>query len=314
MRISAQKYFLLILYLNIGTFAFAQHFQAVWQTPFNPMNIYITQATINDIDLEAGDEIGVFDVSPTLDDFCVGSITLSEPIPSGEFVQFICSMNDGINPNEPNGFNPGNDFIFRFWDESSQTEIEDVVFSFPYSGYDEVFNPLGTAIVALAGSQQITETQILELRQGWTGISSYLVPEDPQLAVLLSAIESNFVILVDFDGNYYQSNSDIGLTEWQTSAGYFIKMENQEELTLQGFLSSNQSITIEPGWNLIPVLSEVSVSIVEILSENITKTEIIKDAVGTGVFWPALDVASLNELLPGKSYLIKADEEFEIIF
>jgi len=121
----------ILFILSIPT-GFAQNFQPVWETPFNPMNIYVTEATLNGIGLGAGDEIGVFDLDPTDTEFCVGSVTLLNPIPEGEYVQIICSMNDGINPTIPNGFTAGNNFIFKFMVSGSLFEV--IEYSYPCSG------------------------------------------------------------------------------------------------------------------------------------------------------------------------------------
>ena len=45
--------------------AFAQtHFHKCWegQGAFQPMSIYVVEAKVNGVDLESGDEIGIFDI------------------------------------------------------------------------------------------------------------------------------------------------------------------------------------------------------------------------------------------------------------
>ena len=127
-------------------------FTPVWENPFNPMTFYITGATFAGVDLQAGDEIGIFDVDPiTSEEICVGTGTLTQPLVAGEYLEVIASMDDGINPEQANGFTPGNSFIFMLYSQTSGV-AENVEYAFPYPGYDEVFASQGSTIVNLSTS------------------------------------------------------------------------------------------------------------------------------------------------------------------
>ncbi|NLO50619.1 MAG: hypothetical protein GX103_05605 [Bacteroidales bacterium] len=41
---------------------------------------------------------------------------------------------------------------------------------------------------------------------------------------------------------------------------------------------------------------------------------IIKEIIGTKVFWPAYNINGLDELSPNKSYLIKSNATFSVTF
>ena len=65
------------------SFTQPQHFKPVWQGgAFNPMQIYIVEAKYNLLDLELGDEIGIFDGSKCVGVGIVGSIppSFSNPL------------------------------------------------------------------------------------------------------------------------------------------------------------------------------------------------------------------------------------------
>ena len=95
------------------------HFYPIWSgMPTNPMGFYISSATIDEIDLRVGDEIGIFD-----GDICVGLAQLeSEIVPD---LQIFASQ-DNPNTEEQDGFLNGNDIHYRFWDASEGIELINV--------------------------------------------------------------------------------------------------------------------------------------------------------------------------------------------
>lgn len=307
------KIIISFLLLIVSVSSSAQHFQTVWQTPFNPMNIYVLSAKINGLDLGAGDEIGVFDITDSGNEICVGALILDAPITPGGFVQIICSMNDGTTPGLPNGFTSGNPLLFRFYDQDSGTEIADIQFYFPYPGYAQTFTPLGTAIVDLEVTTQSSVNQIISLNSGWTAISSYLIPENPTIANVVSQV-SGFVILKDLLDFYIQGNPNNSLTIWNHHSGYFIKTQIESEMIISGFLNDNLTLQLTEGWNLIPVMASSPVDIDSLFEGQMGEIEIIKEAIGLKVNWPEYAIETLQVLMPGCSYLIKAKSNVLISF
>ncbi len=288
----------------------SQHFQLVWESPFSPMNVYVTSALLNDAGLQAGDEIGVFDVFQG-EEYCVGAIQLTEAIAPGDFAQVICSMDDNTNPGQKNGFQQGNSFIFRYW--AHNVEFEDVAFSFPFPDYDENFNLLGTALVDLSLSAEF-QSQTINLSPGWNAMSSYLNPLNPLMEDLLSEITDALVIVQNPDGSYFPAGNLNELETWNYESGYFIKLTDSVSLNIIGEELADQEVMLEAGWNLVPVLSDTSILLTELFGENINKVILIKEAIGLNLFWPEKDIATLEELSSGKSYLIKVTEGFELSF
>jgi hypothetical protein len=125
----------------------AQHFVPVYTSVYQPMNIIVTAATLDGLDLGAGDEIGIFDIDGS-NEICVGSAVLTGPIGATPLA-VVASTDDPLTP-EKDGFTAGNTIIYRFWDSSENTEI--ICVSVTYTpGYDEVFTSLGTAVPTLSG-------------------------------------------------------------------------------------------------------------------------------------------------------------------
>jgi hypothetical protein len=157
-------------------------------------------------------------------------------------------------------------------------------------------------------------TQQIVINGGWTGISSSLNPADNNLDEICSDIQNKLLMLNDLTSFYQPGNPENTLTVWDFKSGYFIKTSEPVQLNFQGFLPADKTINLVEGWNLLPVLSLTEVSITGLFSDQIGKVEVIKDAVGLNVFWPQMQVESLQWLLPGRTYLLKANQDFEIGF
>lgn len=289
-------------------------FEPVWTSPYNPMTFYFTEALLDDVDLGIGAQIGIFDIDPnTSGEICVGAATLAQVITPESFLEIIASMDDGSLPNQANGFTPGNDFIFKFI-SATGILIEEVTYDFPYSGYDEVFTSQGNAIVNLSGSTAQNEQQVISLPAGWMGVSSYLDPAIPAIENVCAAIAGQLQMLNNLQAFYQPGNTSSTLDVWNYQSGYFIKLNEAVALTINGNLPENTTINLTVGWNLIPVLADQPVAVDDLFAGQLAKVEIIKDAVGLEVYWPGKSIATLQDLYPGKSYLIKATENFIISY
>ncbi len=289
-------------------------FVPVWTTPYNPMTFYVTEALLDGIDLNVTAQIGIFDIDPnTSEEICVGAATLEEIISPENYLEIIASMDDGTVPGQANGFTPGNSFIFKFISELNLL-IETVTFDFPYTGYDEVFTAQGNAIVDLSGVSPQPGQHVISLSSGWVGISSYLIPTNTAIEDVCSGISGQLQIIQDLNAFYQPGNSSNNLESWDYQSGYFIKVNDNAQLVINGSLPSNTSLTLFTGWNLFPVLSDQQVDIEILFAGQLDKVEIVKDAVGLKIYWPEKNISTLQTLMVGYSYLIKVTEDFTIAY
>ena len=128
-----------------------QYFQQNWQgIPFNPMGIYVNSATLDDINLRVGDEIGIFD-----DSECVGIIQLTDEITSP--IQIFLSQDNPDTP-EIDVFISGGNISYKFWDASEQIEVINV--SSTLLNGNGVFTPLGFSEVELQVNSILGCTEI----------------------------------------------------------------------------------------------------------------------------------------------------------
>jgi len=276
------------------------------------MTIYVEEATIDGVNMQAGNEIGIFDIDPnTSQQICVGVGTLTQELSSGAYLEITASMDDGSNPDVANGFTPGNEIIYRLWNPENG-EITYVSASYPYPGYDEVFSALGTAISQLTGIA--TFQQQIALQSGWSGISSWLIPENTNMETLLSEISGQVEMIMDMNDFFIPEGSSGNLATWDYKSGYCIKTSSNIVLNINGINPGDRTIILSAGWNLLPVLSAEPVLLSQIFEGNLDKIIVIKDAVGLNVFWPSENIVSLQVLNSGQAYLVKTSEGFIVNF
>ena len=124
-----KKFYLLFIALVSFTAVAAQnHFQPAFEgNGYDHMNIYILESTIEGMDMQAGDEIAVFD-----GDVCAGVYVLNNVLDENNFGFINASKADvdtaGNYLND--GYIPGNTLSFKLWDASELTEYDNVDIAF----------------------------------------------------------------------------------------------------------------------------------------------------------------------------------------
>lgn len=152
----------------------AAHFTPVFTgNPYNPMSILITSATVDNLNLEPGDEIGVFDGN-----ICVGS-TLYD---SENMIGISVSMADPTD-SKVNGFKLGDPIHFKIWKKDIDFEYANIHASFNTS-FDTVFHSLGTAFADL---KAFSKQEKLDISSDQT----FSVAEDASLNSIVGAIIVN---------------------------------------------------------------------------------------------------------------------------
>ncbi|MBE0639938.1 MAG: hypothetical protein IH598_15580 [Bacteroidales bacterium] len=158
------------------------------------------------------------------------------------------------------------------------------------------------------------DSHTISLRQGWNGVSSYLMPAYNDVEEVLAIIDDEFVIMQDLYQSYYPVNNVNDIQTWNYRNGYLIKVNEDTDLIITGFKPENRSIQLQMGWNLISVLSEEPIEIGAAFGENLPFVEFMQEAAGWKVFWPEQGINTIQHLLPGKSYLVRVSDSCTISF
>jgi hypothetical protein len=157
-------------------------------------------------------------------------------------------------------------------------------------------------------------TQGIEISEGWSGISSYIVPEDSNIEDVLASIEDDIVIVQNMSEVWWPSVGVNTIGNWDGQSGYKIKLSSGATLQVAGYSEVNKTLTLDQGWNLIPVLSDNPVSCNDLFGAVIDDVVIVKEVAGSEVFWPAEEIQTLTSLMPTRAYVVKVENAVTISF
>ena len=154
----------------------------------------------------------------------------------------------------------------------------------------------------------------ISLTAGWNAVSSYLVPNDPNIEMIFQPIADDFIIAWNYSGVYCPAQSINTLQTWNSQDAFLIKTSEICTLSIQGEMESNNTVVLNEGWNLLPVVSEDPVNIENLLAPVSDKVQIVKDGAGPGIFWPDYNINTIGNLMPGSAYYIRVTETVEVSF
>ena len=257
-----------------------------------------TPITINGIQIESGDYIGVFYDS-------LGSIACAGYI---EYVGVNAALSAWGEDIGNDGFVSGEEFKWKIWDASSNTEYEaiatfDLSVAFPDSS-NFVANGMSgiTSLIAIT-----TQIQTISLFAGWNIFSTYIDPITPGVSDIFANYVSEVEIVKDEVGMVYWPVWGINsIGDLTIGKAYQAKMLSTQLLEIEGnaVIPENIPLVLNSGWGFLGYLCQSPVSIVDIFSSIISNVEIVKDEVGN-VYWPVWNVDGIGNMNPGEGYQIK---------
>lgn len=189
--------------------------------------------------------------------------------------------------------------------------VNDTAYYFAVSAYKTmgIESQLSTFVPA---TPTTLKNQLIHLAQGWSGISSYIVPGTDNVEALFGNIVNDLIILQNTSGIYWPGENVNTLGVWNTHEGYQIKVANDVEFTISGTRENDKTLQLAEGWNLIPALSECEVDIAEFF--NGAGLTMVKEVAGWNVYWPEFGINTLGVLEPGKAYFVLMAGEASVTF
>ncbi len=162
---------------------------------------------------------------------------------------------------------------------------------------------------------EIDDKHSLVVDYGWSGISTYMEPDDTDIETIMAPAESDLVLMYNLtEGIYSPQNSINTIVNWNYKSGYIIKVTDENVLNICGAKPLNKTINLMAGWNVIPVLDDVNVPVEDVvgaLGENLV---IVKEIAGYRMYYPEYEINSLSTLEPGNAYFIKVLQAAQITF
>ena len=273
------------------------------------MNIYILTATLDGINLQPGDAVGVFDGS-----LCVGVGVLTVVLDGLSYLSIIASLDDfGTDPID--GYTVGNPMYFKIWDASENREISYV--DPIYIMGNGIFTPGATTTVNLTGYNAVEQS--ISLASTWNIMSFAALPDNMSLMDIVYPLIANGTLIkvqdetgkaIENIGQPIGWINDIGLMS--VTEGYRIKLSEASVLNIIGRpVGPTLDIPLSASWNIIgfPFLTEQpALAAFEIL---ISEGSLIKVQNEQGSAIEELDlfgwVDHIGSLIPGKGYRVRAN-------
>ena len=150
--------------------------------------------------------------------------------------------------------------------------------------------------------------QQIDLPIGWLGISSYIIPEEANVESVLSGVEDQMEIIINFGGFYWPSQNLNLIGDWNAYEGYKIKMNEPGLLELFGF-PAESFVSLPAGLHYVPVLSPDPVSadaVLGPLGDALLFAFNIQEGL---IYWPGGGISTLETLEPGIGYLVRLMED-----
>lgn len=151
------------------------------------------------------------------------------------------------------------------------------------------------------------QSQTLDFPEGWSSISSYISPISTSMEDVFASLGSTLLAVQTMTDSYLPMDGINTIGNWDAGKGYKIKLANPASLQLVGNVSGLNTVDVQQGWNLIPVLSSCDVATEDFLASNPT-VEIIKEVAGSNVNLASEGITGLSILSTGKSYFVKVTE------
>ncbi len=299
------------VYVKILNIIETQHFTPVWTgNGVDHMNLNVVTALQDLQDLQAGDEIGVFDGN-----LCVGVGVLTAPLSQTNVLPIAVSRNDGSG----NGYTVGHDITYKFYDQSAGKEFSPVTPTYnttnPAWSSDGKFAIGATAFIDLTAVSTIV--QQIPLTTGWNIFSSNVTPADVNLKNIVQPLitASQLRKVMDEAGKIIEDWGTFG--GWQNTIGnlavtqgYKINVTAPCTLSVEGTaVVLPLDIPLNAGWNIIGYPAQAAQNAKDAVQALIDAGNLIKvmNEAGASIEdWGAFGgwVNNIGNFTPGKGYKI----------
>jgi hypothetical protein len=176
---------------------------------------------------------------------------------------------------------------------------------------DNMGTDLGKVVVfnnfSLEGTPATEAYQVIPLRQGWSGISSFVNPDNAAMEHIFLPAGQSLIIAQNFDGLYWPVEGINSLGNWSSQSGYAVKSLIEKQILINGETLENPGVDLPAGWSFLPVPRNCFYPPDDLFQTIINQLVIVKEIAGTGVYWPALGIDNLQVVEPGKAYFILMD-------
>jgi hypothetical protein len=294
--------------IQINPIPTTRHFIDVDGNPAdNTWTIYLSSATLDGVDLQANDEIAIFDNETMVGSFKISEV-LSDTNQLKNYLTAWSTLSDG------NGYQAGHPYTFKCWDISQQKEYTcfHPILTNPYEDAftGDVF-PDGDAKYSIVRLNFLTSiTQTIQLSTGYRFVSLNVLPDETEMTEILSPVLDHIDFAKDSKGNLLRKIgpdwiNNIGL--WKNTAGYLLRLNNNAVLNIEGLpINPETPVDLNPGYQFVAYLLTEPTDALSAFSDILEHLDFAKDSFGNlfrkiGPNW----VNNIGNLNPGEGYLLK---------
>ena len=214
----------------------------------------------------------------------------------------IAQGDDDMTP-EKDGFDYGEEFTWKVYRWNGDQKECTATPEFQCGGLLTCNNKWYITALSIIEELNIYDGQYIEIPEGWSGFSSFIVPQSPLVTHTMSPIIDDLIVMLSLTKIYYPGLGINTIGLWDTHYGFKIKVGSDVVLPIVGCPEEDTQINLQTTWNIVPVLSSCNVQIAEFLEPVIDNIIVVKEIAGNKIFWPELNIATLQTLLPGKAYM-----------
>ncbi|MFZ4707532.1 MAG: T9SS type A sorting domain-containing protein, partial [Bacteroidales bacterium] len=179
----------------------------------------------------------------------------------------------------------------------------------------KAYGPGACSYVAEATIQLLVPTQIIQVESvnAWRGISSYVDKSAVTVPAVMAPVVNELIIMINKAGKYYWPEPTPPINQlgnW-LPIGYKAKFESPCCLPIYGTPVTDQTFLVNGNFTYLPVLTNVSTSIADLIGADTTKIQLIFDWVSQDVWYrPAVFSGTFTTLEPGNAYLLVAKSPY----
>ena len=167
--------------------------------------------------------------------------------------------------------------------------------------------PQSYALVAADTSRAAAPAALaLDLPAGWNLISAPLLPADPALDAIFSALGGKLLLVKNGAGQVYWPELGINtIGAWDVRDGYQVYLRQPGVLALSGtpIQPAQLPLPLGQGWNMVAYTPTTPLPPAAALASIQAHILLVKNGAGQ-VYWPELGINTIGQMRPGQGYQI----------
>ena len=165
-------------------------------------------------------------------------------------------------------------------------------------------------------AEPVCVTQYVNLQAGWGIMSTYIIPENPQVEAVFAPVLSSTILVKNAAGQVWWPFFNLNMIgNMMMGQGYRVKMSTAQVLPITGIpvVPELSPLSLSVGWNLIAYLRQAPADISIMLSTINSSLIVAKNSSGA-VYWPYFNMNFIGNMNPGEGYQIRTNASCNLTY